>query len=37
MRIVAFLIILFSFEALAAEFPAGWRLPTEKELTGEPS
>ncbi len=37
MRIIVFLIILYSFEALAAEFPAGWRLPTEKELAGEPS
>lgn len=36
MRIFAFLIILYSFEVLAAEFPAGWRLPTEKELAGEP-
>ncbi len=37
MRIITFLIILYSFKALAAEFPAGWRLPTEKELSGEPS
>jgi len=36
MRIVAYLIILYSFEALAIEFPAGWHLPTEKELAGEP-
>ncbi len=31
MRIISFILMLFSFEALALELPADWRLPTEKE------
>lgn len=36
MRSTVFLIALISFNALAAEFPDGWRLPMAKELAGDP-
>ena len=35
MRVTIFILALVSFEALALEFPADWRLPTEKELRSE--
>jgi len=36
MPIIILLFALLSMPALAADFPDGWRLPTEKELTTEP-
>ena len=37
MRSIALLFVLCPFNTLAAEVPADWRLPTEKELISEPS
>ena len=34
-RIPILLFILLSLEAFAVELPEGWRLPAEKEISGE--
>ncbi len=35
MQVISLILMLCSFKALALEFPADWRLPTEKEIGAE--
>jgi hypothetical protein len=37
MPIIIFLLTLLSMPSLASDFPEGWRLPTERELSGDDS